>query len=128
MSIIKVAVPAQSKQKKSWRHELREWLKAFAICFLAGGSTLALAQYGGVDPGDAMGDTMCQFVKIFTGKWLFGAMMCAMAATGIPLLMGAEMTDMVKKVMTIIFIGSVILFSGQILVWVFQKAGAIGCS
>jgi len=77
--------------------------------------------------GDELGDGICQVVQVLTGKFLFGISIVAMLAGGAALLFGAEITDGVKKAITIITIVGLILAFGGILAFAFQRFGGSAC-
>jgi type IV secretory pathway VirB2 component (pilin) len=69
--------------------------------------------------GDALGDGICELVKLLTGKWLFGFTILATLGAGAALLFGGEITDGLKKIATIISIVGIILATASILSLVF---------
>lgn len=78
--------------------------------------------------GDELGDGICKVVNLLTGKWLFGISVLSMIAGGVALLFGAELTDGVKKVVTIVtIVGTMLAFSG-ILSMAFSRFSGVSCS
>lgn len=93
-------------------------LKKFAPTLVVG--TLALLT-SEVALADELGSGICKLVDLLTGKWLFGIAVLAMLAGGAALIFGAELTDGVKKVVTIISIVGMIVAFGNILTMVFPS-------
>lgn len=88
-------------------------------------ASLALVSTGAW--ADEMGDGICKLVNLLTGKWLFGFTILATLGAGAALLFGAEMTDGLKKVATIISVVGMILAMSSILSLVFSKFGGVTC-
>ncbi|MDZ4153604.1 TrbC/VirB2 family protein [Methylicorpusculum sp.] len=76
---------------------------------------------------DEMGDGVCKLVNLLTGKWLFGFAILATLGAGAALLFGAEMTDGLKKVATIISVVGMILAMSSILKLAFTAFGGLSC-
>jgi type IV secretory pathway VirB2 component (pilin) len=76
---------------------------------------------------DEMGDGICKLVSILTGKWLFGFSILAILGGGVSVIFGAEMTDGLKKIATIISIIGIILASTSILTFAFSKFNGMAC-
>lgn len=76
---------------------------------------------------DELGDGICKVVNLLTGKFLFGIAVLAMVAGGGALLFGAELTDGVKKVVTIVAIVGMIVSFGGILSFAFNSMASAGC-
>lgn len=108
--------------KKSIKRESKEWTIAFGISLLVV-SFPALAQ-----TSNELGDGICKVVGFLTGKWLFGLGILATLGAGAALLFGAELTDGVKKLATIITIIGLILSMSSILSFAFAKFSAMGQS
>lgn len=85
-------------------------------------STGAFAQ-----SSDPMGDGICKLVNILTGKWLFGFTILATLGAGSALLFGAEISDGLKKLATIITIVGMILSMSSLLAMAFQKFSSASC-
>lgn len=81
----------------------------------------------GAFAADAMGDGICAVVKALTGKWLFGFTILATLGAGAALLFGAEITDGLKKIATIITIVGMILGMSSILSMAFSTFGSSAC-
>lgn len=96
------------------------------IAALIVAASLALVSTGAM-AADEMGDGVCKLVNILTGKWLFGFTILATLGAGAALLFGAEMTDGLKKLATIISIVGIILAMSSILSLVFSKFGGVTC-
>lgn len=47
---------------------------------------------------DPMGDGICYYVNLLTGKWAFGLSVAGLAAVGASFLFGVEMNEFMKKV------------------------------
>lgn len=89
------------------------------------GVALLLVSNGAL-AADDMGDGICAVVKLLTGKWLFGFTILATLGAGAALLFGAEITDGLKKVATIITVVGMILGMSSILSLAF-KTFSTGC-
>ena len=76
---------------------------------------------------DELGDGICQVVNLLTGKYLFGLAVLAMVAGGSALVFGAELTDGVKKMVTIVTIVGMILSFGSLLSLAYSKFSSVGC-
>lgn len=76
---------------------------------------------------DELGDGICKVVNLLTGKFLFGIAVLAMVAGGAGLLFGAELTDGVKKAVTIVAIVGMIVSFGSILSMAFKAFSSAGC-
>ena len=96
-----------------------EALKKYAPTLIVG--TLALLSSEMALAADELGGGICKLVELLTGKWLFGIAVLAMLAGGAALIFGAELTDGVKKVVTIISIVGMIVAFGGILQMVFPS-------
>lgn len=113
---------AKQKQQGSKATEAKEWAVAVGICLLMV-SVPAFAQ-----SSDELGGGICKLVGILTGKWLFGFAILATLGAGAALLFGAEMSDGIKKLATIISIVGLILSMASILSFAFTKFSAQTCS
>jgi len=109
--------------KKSVAQEAKEYAIAIGFCMLVV-SFPALAQAS----GDELGGGICKLVGILTGKWLFGFAILATLGAGAALLFGAEMSDGIKNLATIISIVGLILGMGSILSFAFSKFSSQTCS
>lgn len=94
-------------------------LLAVALMFAAGAARAA--------GQDELGDGICKVVNLLTGKFLFGISVVAMVAGGAALMFGAELTDGVKKAITIVAIVGLILSFGGILSMAFNALSSAGC-
>lgn len=94
---------------------------AMGLMFFSGG---VLADSG----TDELGSGICKLVGVLTGKWLFGFAMLAVLGAGAALLFGAEMTDGLKKIATIISVVGLILVAGGILSLAFTKFQGMTCA
>lgn len=81
----------------------------------------------GAHASDEMGDSICKLVNLLTGKWLFGFTILATLGAGAALLFGAEMTDGLKKLATIITVVGMILAMSSILSMAFTKFAGAAC-
>ena len=77
--------------------------------------------------GSEMGEGICRLVNLLTGKWLFGIAVLSMVGGGVALLFGAELTDGVKKMVTIITIVGMILSFGGLLSLAYAQMSSAGC-
>jgi hypothetical protein len=76
---------------------------------------------------DELGNGICRVVNLLTGKFLFGISVLSMVAGGAALLFGAELTDGVKKMVTIVTIVGMILSFGGILSMAYNALSSAGC-
>ncbi|WP_304350903.1 TrbC/VirB2 family protein [Comamonas testosteroni] len=113
-----VAAPVPAPQKKFNAQSLRKFAPTLVV------GTLALLT-SEMAMADELGDGICKLVELLTGKWLFGIAVLAMLAGGAALIFGAELTDGVKKMVTIITIVGMIVSFGNVLVMVFPSVS--GC-
>lgn len=81
----------------------------------------------GAFAADEMGGGICKVVNLLTGKWLFGFTILATLGAGAALLFGAEMSDGLKKVATIITVVGMILGMSSILSMAFSAFSATTC-
>jgi type IV secretory pathway VirB2 component (pilin) len=88
---------------------------------------VGLGLMSSVAMADELGDGVCKLVNLLTGKWLFGFTILATLGAGAALLFGAEMTDGLKKLATIISVVGMILAMSQILTLVFSKFSGVAC-
>jgi type IV secretory pathway VirB2 component (pilin) len=114
-----------AQPKKSAAHEAKEWVMALGVCLLMA-SASAIAQSSVAD--DELGGGICRLVNFLTGKWLFGLSILATLGAGAALMFGAELTDGIKKIATIITIVGIILSMSSILAYAFNKFSAQSCS
>lgn len=63
---------------------------------------------------DPMGDGMCYFVNMLTGKWVFGASVIGIIATGLTFISGVEMNEFVKKLASAVLVVSLLLAATSI--------------
>lgn len=94
---------------------------------LAIGMLLLLTGEVALAQGDELGYGICKVVNLLTGKFLFGISVLAMVAGGAALLFGAELTDGVKKMVTIVAIVGMILSFGGILSMAYSSLSSAGC-
>ncbi|AMR78034.1 TrbC/VirB2 family protein [Cupriavidus nantongensis] len=78
--------------------------------------------------GDELGNGICQIVNLLTGKFLFGISVLSMVGGGSALLFGAELTDGVKKMVTVVAIVGMILSFGGILSLAYNSMSGAACS
>lgn len=102
----------------------RRWATEVALALALSVVASAAIASGG---GDPLGDGVCKLVNILTGKWLFGFAILATLGAGSALLFGAEMTEMMKKVATVITGVGIILAMSSILALAFSKFSGITC-
>lgn len=93
---------------------------------LAVGAVLLLMSTGAF-AADEMGDGICKVVNVLTGKWLFGFVMLATIGSGAALLFGAEITDGLKKMATIITVVGIIFAMSTLLGLAFTKFSGMAC-
>jgi type IV secretory pathway VirB2 component (pilin) len=91
---------------------------AMVIVFYAGA---ALA--GG--SSDPLGSGMCRVVELLTGKWAFGLSVVALLGVGAAFLFGVEMSEVMKKLVTLITAVAFVVFGGNILKFIFPSM--VGC-
>lgn len=77
---------------------------------------------------DELGSGICQIVNLLTGKFLFGISVLSMVGGGAALLFGAELTDAVKKMVTVVAIVGMILSFGGILSLAYNAMSGAACS
>lgn len=119
---MKVQATTLNQSKKCLKQEAKEWLIALGITLMMA-SVPAFAQ-----TTDELGGGICKVVGFLTGKWLFGLAILATLGAGAALLFGAELTDGIKKLATIITIIGLILSMASILSYAFSKFSAMGQS
>lgn len=95
---------------------------ALALMLTAGAAFAA-----GASDADELGGGVCRVVNLLTGKWLFGTAVLSMVAGGVALLFGAELTDLVKRIVTIVTIIGAILSFGGILSLAYNAMSSAGC-
>jgi hypothetical protein len=79
------------------------------------------------DGGDELGGGICNVVNLLMGKWVFGSALGAMIASGTALLFGAELTEMLKRTLTIVAgVGFIVSFGG-LLTLAYSKLSSAGC-
>ena len=86
----------------------------------------ALGLYAGLvfaGSDDPMGDGMCWLVKKITGKWVFGASVVGLIATGLTFISGVEMNEFMKKVVGAILVVCFLLTASNM---VSRLAAALG--
>lgn len=88
--------------------------------------TLAMMSTGAF-AADEIGGGICNFVNMLTGKWLFGFTMLAILGGGAAILFGAEISDGIKKIATIVTVVGLILGSSQILTLAFSRFNGMTC-
>jgi type IV secretory pathway VirB2 component (pilin) len=95
------------------------WLFALSLLFIAGSAFAAT---------DELGGSVCKLVNLMSGKWLFGIAILSFVAGAVSLLFGAEMSDGVKKMVTIFTIIAMVLTFGSILSMAFNAFSSMSCS
>lgn len=98
-------------------------VKNFAVAAL----TLLVASSSFAQVPDAMGDGVCKIVTLLTGKWLFGFALLSTIGGGAAILFGAEITEGIKKLATIVTVVGLILGMTSLLGAAFSAFGAIQC-
>lgn len=96
------------------------------IRVVAIGLVMGLVSTGAL-AADELGDGICSLVNVLTGKWLFGGSILAILAGGVPIMLGAEMTDLIKKIFTIVTVLGLILGATSILTLAFSKFSGMTC-
>ncbi|HJV75115.1 MAG TPA: TrbC/VirB2 family protein [Noviherbaspirillum sp.] len=94
---------------------------------IVGVSLLMVSTGAFAQTADPMGDGICKLVNLLTGKWLFGFTILATLGAGSALLFGAEISDGLKKLATIITIVGIILAMSSLLAMAFAKFGGVSC-
>lgn len=97
--------------------------KSAAFCL---GVALLMVSTGAF-AADEMGDGICKLVNLLSGKWLFGFTMLATVGAGAALLFGAEITDGIKKIATVITVVGMILATSSLLSLAFTKFSSTSC-
>lgn len=95
--------------------------------FIIGLVLLMLGEPAFAQSADELGGGVCKLVNLLTGKWLFGIAVLAMVAGGAALLFGAELTDGVKKMVTIVTIVGMVVSFGSILSMAYSTFSSTGC-
>lgn len=70
---------------------------------------------------DPLGDGVCKLVTLLTGKYLFGISILATLGGGSVVLFGGEISDGLKKLVTIITIVGIILSMTSLLTMIFSQ-------
>lgn len=76
---------------------------------------------------DELGKGICDVVNLLTGKWLFGFTLLATLGSGAAVLFGAELSEFLKKIASIISVVGIIMVTGQLLTMAFSKFGSAAC-
>ncbi len=85
------------------------------LCLLA----ISTAAYA----ADPLGDGICKVVELLTGKYLFGTAVLATLGGGTVVLFGGEISDGLKKLVTVITVVGMILAVGGILSYIYTFKG-----
>lgn len=102
-------------------HDMNQTNKTYFIYFMA--AMLLLTSHAAL--ADELGNGLCDVVQIFTGKVMFSITMLATIGAGLAVLFGAELSEFIKKVASIIAIVGIIMILGQLLTKAFPKL--VGC-
>lgn len=97
------------------------------IALIVGLGLLMVSTGAFAQSADPMGDGICKLVNLLTGKWLFGFTILATLGAGSALLFGAEISDGLKKLATIITVVGMILAMSSLLSMAFQKFSSAAC-
>lgn len=87
---------------------------------LAVGATL-LAASSCAFAGDPLSDGPCGFYNMLKGRWLFGFALAGIMGVGIAVMYGGELSDMMKKAITIIAVIGIIIGSPAMLTLLFPS-------
>lgn len=114
---------------KNESQKLEQLMSGWKIALVVGVGLLlvsngALAQSA---DGSELADGICKVVNVLTGKWLFGFTMLATIGSGAALLFGAEITDGLKKMATIITVVGIIIAMSSLLSMAFTKFSGTTC-
>lgn len=104
--------------------ENKETTKALAMVLIT--AALMMAS-GSAFAQEELGDGVCAFVNMLTGKWLFGLTLLAIIGTGSAQLFGIEMSETLKKISAIILTVSLILAGSSILAFAFKSFNGMSC-
>lgn len=84
---------------------------AIRIATVIGMAVYAGLAFSGTD--DPMGDGMCYFVNMLTGKWVFGASVICFVGVALTFIKGVEMNDFVSKVASAVAVVSFLLAAAK---------------
>lgn len=110
----KIYQPALNATESKRNQTLKQYapLAVAAVLILACNGAFAAS-------GDELGDGVCALVKMLQGKFVIGTAILAMIGSGLALLFGAELTDGIKRAVTIVAVVGFIVSFGGILTRVF---------
>lgn len=103
----------QNQQKQNWKMAL---VMALAM--------MVLSPYASADE---LGSSLCSFVNLLTGKWLFAFTILATIGGGAAMIFGAEMSEFFKKVASIVTVVGFIVGFSQLLSMAFTKFQGQAC-
>lgn len=85
-----------------------QWALTVAMLAVSGVAMAAIGSYGSAGSSDPMGDGICWFVGLITGKWIFGISVICLVATAGSFMAGVEMNEFMKKTATTVLVVSFI--------------------
>jgi pheromone shutdown protein TraB len=94
------------------------WVAVFLVLFM---------MCSGAHAQTELASGVCSWVKVLTGKWLFGFSVLGFVGGFVVLIFGGEMTEGVKKVATLMSIIAIILSAPALLALAFSKFAAESC-
>lgn len=110
------AIPRQSTQVK------RGMDLAIGVCLMLIAGT-ALAQ-----SSDPMGDSICYYVHLLTGKWAFGLSVAGLAAVGATFMKGVEMNEFMQKVVSFFMVVCLLLAGSSMVRGLATALGAMSAT
>lgn len=116
-SVPNEATAAVQTRAGGWRAKRGEMIHVTVAVVVA---LFAQAAIGQTSSGDPLGNGMCYFVTLLTGKWAFGLSIVGLAATAGSFIGGVEMNEFMKK-MASIFMVICILLAGTAIIRAFAN-------
>ena len=95
---------------------------AIGVCL----ALVAGAVFAQTATADPLGDGICFFVKLLTGKWAFGLSVVGLAAVGGSFLAGVEMNEFMKKVASFFMVVCILIAGTSIIKALASAIGVTG--